>query len=125
MHGSGTRESGDGVDVAAVSSILGLAEGGDSLCFGDRVTGEDGGADGVSYARGGAGAGQAKGSGAGEGDEIGDGFLEPVGGDGGEDHDVGTLLGDGVDEIGERGVGAEVDDSPSVAVQDDAEGQQR
>ena len=29
-----------------------------------------------------------------------------------------------VDEIGERGVGAEVDDSPSVAVQDDAEGQQ-
>ena len=42
----------------------------------------------------------------------------------GEDHDVGTLLGDSVDEIGEWGVGAEVDDSPSVAVQDDAEGQQ-
>src|SRR3954453_21778680 len=114
----------DAHDRVRVKLIVGSAEGCEPLCFGDRVTGEDGGADGVGDARGGAGAGQSKGSGPGEGDEIGDGFLEPLGGDGGEDHDVGTLLGDSVDEIGEWGVGAEVDDSPSVAVQDDAEDQQ-
>ena len=38
----------------------------EALCFGDRVTGEDGGADGVGDARGGPGAGQPKGGDPGE-----------------------------------------------------------
>ena len=86
------------------------------MCGGDRVADEDGGADGVGEACGGTGAAQPKWSGPGERDEVGKGLLEPFGGDGGEDHDVGAFLLDGVAEIGEWCVGAEVDDPPSVAV---------
>ena len=95
------------------------------MCLGDRVSDQHRRADGVGDGRGGAGACQPKWGGPGERDEVRNRLLEPLDVDGGEDHDLRPFHLHGATEIRQGGVGAQVDDPPSVSVQNDAEGKQR